>query len=53
MLIIEQLENQLSIAQCRHDAAIQEIGRLESRLQTHQFDAKNENEILKTEVITS
>jgi hypothetical protein len=36
----------------RHDAAIQEIGRLESRIQTFQYDSKNETDVLNSEVKT-
>jgi hypothetical protein len=49
-MAIEQLEKELQSLQQRHDSAIKEIGRLESRLQTDQYDYQHENDILKSEV---
>ena len=50
LLVIEKLDKELSAIQKRHDLALQEIGRLESRLQTHQHDHKNESDVLRREV---
>ena len=49
-MLIQKLENELVDLQKRYDSAIQEICRLESRLQTHQFDYLSENEVLNKEV---
>lgn len=49
-MAIEQLEKELVTLQTRHDSAIKEIGCLESRLQSHHYDSKNEAEMLKVEV---
>ena len=50
LMAIEQLEKELQSLQQRHDSAIKEIGRLESRIQTDQYDYQHENDILKSEV---
>lgn len=50
MFVIEKMENELNALQRRHDNAIQEIGRLESKLQTFHLDSQNENDLLKQEV---
>lgn len=50
--LIEKLEKELEIVKSRHESAIQEIGRLESRIQTQQVDSKNDNEILNSEVLS-
>lgn len=50
MHLIDQLESELNQQKRRYESAIQEIGRLESKLQTHQFDFTNENDILNEEV---
>ena len=50
LLLIEQLEKDNDALKRRHDAAIQEIGRLESRIQTCQYDSKNETDVLNSEV---
>jgi hypothetical protein len=50
LIAIEQLEKELQCLQQRHDSAIKEIGRLESKLQTGHFDFQHEAEILKSEV---
>lgn len=49
--LVEKLEKELEIVKSRHESAIQDIGRLESRLQTQQVDSKNDSEILNSEVI--
>ena len=36
--------------QRRHDAAVQEIGKLDAKLQTVNMDAQNESDLLKNEV---
>lgn len=48
--MIEKLEKELEIFKSRHETAIQEIGRLESRLQTQHLDSKNDSEILNSEI---
>ena len=48
--IIENLQADLRELNHRHESAIQEIGRLESKLQTHNYDFRNENDIIKSEV---
>lgn len=47
---IQQLEGDVSSLQRRNDSAIEEIGRLESRLQSQQIELQTENELLNTEV---
>ncbi len=47
---IEKLEGDFNALQRRYDSAIQEIGRLESKLQTTQIDSQNENDLLKDEL---
>jgi hypothetical protein len=51
MFVIEKLEGELSGLQRRHEAAIQDIARLESRLQTNNMEAQSESDLLKDEVI--
>ena len=51
MKTIEHLDKELLALQKRHDAAMQEIGRLEAKLQTRQFDFQSENEVLSSEVV--
>ena len=48
--MIEKLDKELEIVKSRHESAVQEIGRLETRLQAHQYDSKNDNEVLNNEV---
>lgn len=48
--IIENLQADLRDLNHKYESAIQEIGRLESKLQTHNYDFRNENEIIKSEV---
>ncbi|RNA32208.1 golgin subfamily B member 1-like isoform X2 [Brachionus plicatilis] len=48
--IIENLQGDLRELNHRYESSIQEIGRLESKLQTHNYDFRNENEMLKCEV---
>ena len=48
---IQQLENDIITLNRRNDSAIEEIGRLESRLQSQQIDLQNENDLLNNEVI--
>ena len=50
LIAIEQLERELMNLQTRHDSAIKEIGRLESKLQSHQLDFVNDNKMLESEV---
>lgn len=50
LIAIEQLEKELCTLQQRHDSAIKEVGRLESRLQAYQIDFQNDNKMLEIEV---
>jgi hypothetical protein len=50
MILIQKLESELKDTQQRYESAIKEVCRLESRLQTNQFDHMSENEVLNKEV---
>jgi hypothetical protein len=50
MILIQKLESELKDTQQRYESAIKEVCRLESRLQTNQFDHLSENEVLNKEV---
>ncbi len=50
LTVIEQLEREIGALEARHDAAVKEIGRLESRVQSHQMDFKNETKIMEIEM---
>ncbi len=50
ILQIQKLQNELHDVQQRYESAIKDLCRLESRLQTSQFDHLSEHEVLNKEV---
>jgi len=50
MAAMEQLEKELMSVAGRYESAIKEIGRLESRLQSHQYDFHNDSKMLELEI---
>ncbi len=47
---IEQMEREMAALEARHDTAVKEIGRLESRVQSQQLDFKNDSKIMEIEM---
>ncbi len=46
----QQLESELNMVKKSHESAIEEIGRLESRIQSQKLDYQSSNELLDCEV---
>ncbi len=46
----QQLESEIEMVKKSHESAIEELGRLESRIQNQQFDFQNSNSLFECEV---